>query len=201
MARISLNPPRTPFYRLAGWYSRRKYGVMLDPGKALGHQPAALRAYTRLELSAMRWRRADRQLKDLAVMTAAVQIGCSWCLDFGQWELRSHGISAEKVRAVPGWRDSALFTELERLVMEYAEAMTATPPRVTDELTARLSAHLDEAQLVELTAMVALENLRSRMNTAFGLTGQGFAERCEVPAAVSARRAEGPAGSAAKMRL
>ena len=197
MARISLDPPRTPFYRLAGWYSRRKFGLVLDPGKALAHQPAVLRAYTRLELSATRWRRADRQLKDLAVMAASVQVGCSWCLDFGQWELRSHGVPAEKVRDVPTWRESSAFTGLERLVMEYAEAMSATPPLVTDELTARLLAHLDEAQLVEITAMVALENLRSRINTAFGLTGQGFADRCEVPAAQSASRARGSAGAAA----
>jgi len=193
MARISLDPPRTPFFRLAGWYSRHRYGLVLDPGKALAHQPAVLRAYTRLELSALRWRRADRQLKDLAVGAAAVQIGCSWCMDFGQWELRSHGVAAEKIRAVPGWRESGAFTELERLVMEYAEAMTATPPRVTDELTARLLAHLDEAQLVEITAMIALENLRSRINTAFGLTSQGFADRCEVPAGP----ARGPADAAA----
>jgi AhpD family alkylhydroperoxidase len=181
MARISLRPPRTLTYRLAEWYSRRKFGVMLDPGKALGHHTGVLRAYARHEMAAVRWRRADRNLKDLAVMAAAARIGCSWCLDFGQWELRMHGIAGEKIHAVTHWRDSALFTDAERLALEYAEAMSATPPEVTDDLVARLRAHLDDGQLVELTAMIALENLRSRLNTAFGLTGQGFSDRCDVP--------------------
>jgi alkylhydroperoxidase family enzyme len=59
--------------------------------------------------------------------------------------------------------------------------MTETQPAVTDELAARLIARLGEPAYVELTAMVAVENLRSRMNSAFGLTGQGFADRCAVP--------------------
>ena len=76
-----------------------------------------------------------------------------------------------------------MFTQLERLVMLYAEAMTATPPLVTDDLVARLRRHLDEAQLVELTAIIAVENLRSRMNAALGLTAQGFRDQYELPAA------------------
>lgn len=66
--------------------------------------------------------------------------------------------------------------------MAYAEAMTATPPEVTDEMVAELRTELSEAELVELTATVALENLRNRNNAALGLTGQGFEDRCEVPA-------------------
>ena len=87
---------------------------------------------------------------------------------------------AEKIRAVPHWRDSGAFTELERLVLEYAEAMTATPPSVTDEMAERLRGHLGEPQLVELTAIVAVENLRSRINAALGLTAQGFKDQCEI---------------------
>ncbi len=89
---------------------------------------------------------------------------------------------AEKIRAVPQWHDSEVFTELERLVMLYAEAMTATPPLVTDDQVARLRGHLDEAQLVELTAIIAVENLRSRINAALGLTAQGVRDRLERPA-------------------
>jgi len=102
-----------------------------------------------------------------------------------------HGIPREKIEAVPHWRDSEVFSPLERLVMEYAEAMTATPPTVDDELVQRLRAHLDEAQLVELTAIICLENVRSRFNSAFGLTGRGFKDHC--PMIGSARHAHGPA--------
>jgi hypothetical protein len=63
--------------------------------------------------------------------------------------------------------------------MEYAEALTATPPTVDDELVRRLRSHLSEAQFVELTAIICLENLRSRRNIAFGVTSQGFRARCD----------------------
>src|SRR5215207_5150098 len=86
------------------------------------------------------------------------------------------------MREVPRWRDSDVFTDLERQVMAYAEAVTATPTAVTDEMVAGLRRRLDDAELVELTMMVAVENIRSRFNSALGLTSQGFKDRCEVPA-------------------
>jgi alkylhydroperoxidase family enzyme len=186
MARISLDPPKTLSYRIGTRFARRRYGVMLDPGAALGHNMKVGRSYALFELGVERWRALDLGLKDLAVMATAASIGCAWCMDFGYWETTmKHKVPAEKIRAVPNWRDSDVFTELERLVLEYAEAMTDTPPSVTDEMVARLSTQLSEAELVELTAMVAVENLRSRINSALGLTAQGFKDRCEIPAAGS----------------
>lgn len=181
MARISLEPPKTLGYRVGAWFSRRRYGVMLDPVAAMAHNMAVGRSYGLFELQVQRWRKLDRGLKDLAVMAAASQIGCAWCLDFGYWEATmNHDVPAAKIRAVPAWRDSDSFTDLERLVLQYAEAMTSTPPSVTDEMVERLSTHLSEAELVELTAIVAVENLRSRINSALGLTAQGFKDRCEL---------------------
>ena len=117
-----------------------------------------------------RWHSLDHTLKDLAVTAAAALIGCARCMDFGYWEATTnHDVPAE-ISAAPQQQDSGLFSELELLVVDYAEAMTATPPRVTDEMVARLRGHLSEAQLVELTAIVAVENLRSRINRALGLT-------------------------------
>ncbi|WP_344121336.1 carboxymuconolactone decarboxylase family protein [Streptomyces blastmyceticus] len=127
------------------------------------------------------WKALDPQLKALAVMASAASIGCSWCMDFGYWENHRHGMAPEKLRDVPRWRESEVYTPLERDVMEYAEAMSATPPTVTDELVERLREHLDDAALVELTAMVAVDNLRSRTNAALGLTSQGFRDTCEIP--------------------
>jgi AhpD family alkylhydroperoxidase len=198
MARISLNPPRTLASRLAARYTRRRYGTTLEPAAAVSHNMQVARTYALMELQVERWRSLDTGLKDLAVLAAAAAIGCSWCLDFGYWEATMrHHVPAEKIRAVPGWRDrsgpdTSVFTELELLVLEYAEAMTQTPPAVTDEMVARLSRHLNEAQLVELTAIVAVENLRSRINAAFGLTAQGFKDRCELAAP---RTSESPASA------
>ena len=115
-------------------------------------------------------------------MAAAVTVGCSWCVDFGYWIATSRGTEPAKLRAVPTWRDSDLYSDLERQVMAYAEAASRTPPEVTDEMVAALRAHLDDAALVELTMMIAVENQRSRFNSALGLTSQGFRDRCEIPA-------------------
>ena len=197
MARISLDPPRTLSYRLASRFSRRRYGAVLDPVAAVGHNAKVGLAYGLFELQVERWRALDQGLKDLAVMMAAATIGCSWCMDFGYWEsTMKHDVPAEKIRAVPQWRDSGAFTALERLVLEYAEAMTQTPPGVTDEMVQRLSGHLSQPQLVELTAIVAVENLRSRINAALGLTAQGFKDRCEIPAGAGVA-ADGAVGDSA----
>ncbi|WP_327283815.1 MULTISPECIES: carboxymuconolactone decarboxylase family protein [unclassified Streptomyces] len=182
MSRISLSPPRTLLMRIGARYSRRRYGKVLDPGRAYGHNGRVLFAYVRLERRAAKWNALDAGLKHLAVMAAAARINCSWCMDFGYWEGLERGLSAQKIERVPRWREHReAFSELELLVMEYAEAMTETEPVVTDELAADLIARLGEAAFVELTAMVALENLRSRANRAFGLTSQGFSEACEIP--------------------
>ncbi|MEU0391544.1 carboxymuconolactone decarboxylase family protein [Streptomyces sp. NPDC006208] len=181
MARISLTPPRSLFLRFTEWYSKRSYGEVLDPVRALAHNPRVMRSDLRFEMSVARWNRLDEELKTLAVMATAASIGCSWCMDFGHWESRRQGMDARKVQDVPVWRESDAYSPLERDVMEYAEAMTANPPQVADELADRLVAALGEPAFVELTAMVAVENLRSRINSALGLTSQGFKDRCEIP--------------------
>jgi len=182
---ISLQPHRTLVYRLAEWYSRRSWGVVADPLAAMGHNPRVLMTDARFETSLKRWNKLDPTLKALAEMTSAVSIGCSWCVDFGYWNSTNEGVDQVKLRDVPRWRDSDVYTDLERQVMAYAEAMTTTPPSVTDEMVAGLQRELDDAELVELTMMVAVENVRSRFNSALGLTSQGFKDRCEIPAAAS----------------
>jgi alkylhydroperoxidase family enzyme len=84
------------------------------------------------------------------------------------------GADEEKIRQVPAWRESRLFSDLERAALEYAERVTVTGERVTDELWQRLRGHLSEAQMVELTAAVALENFRSKFNVPLGVEAQGF---------------------------
>ena len=84
------------------------------------------------------------------------------------------GASEDKIRQLPAWRDSALFSPLERDALDYAEKITITGEQVTDELFARLRSHFSEAQIVELTAAVALENFRSKFNPPLGIEAQGF---------------------------
>jgi alkylhydroperoxidase family enzyme len=79
-----------------------------------------------------------------------------------------------KVAELENWRASGLFSAEERVALDYAERMTITGQKVDDELFARLKAHYTEAQIVELTAAIALENFRSKFNPALGIESQGF---------------------------
>lgn len=90
----------------------------------------------------------------------------------------------EKVAEVLNWRDSKLFSPAERAALEYAERITYTDRQVDDALFAELKKHFTEAQIVELTAAIAMENFRSKFNPPLGIAAQGF---CVVPTA-SARR-------------
>src|SRR3954462_2659101 len=143
--RTPLAPPRTIVYRLAEWYSRRAYGVVAEPAAAMAHNPRVLLSDARFERTVAGWNRLGRTLKALAVMASAATIGCSWCMDFGYWESTRQGVAPAKLRDVPRWRDSDVSTDLERQVMAYAEAATATPPAVTDEMVAALRRRLDDA--------------------------------------------------------
>jgi alkylhydroperoxidase family enzyme len=180
MARIGFEHRRGPVVRMVEWVSRRKYRKVPDPVKVALHNRQVLLSTTLLETTAARWKALPQDLKALSVMVASAQIGCSWCMDFGYWEFHHQGVDPAKLHDVPRWRDSDVYTDLERAVMEYTEAMTATPPEVTDEQVERLRRDLTDEQLVELTAIAALENYRSRINAALGLTSQGYKEFCEL---------------------
>ena len=180
---------RVPLVRipgLLGWlvgvYSRRRFGQTLDSGLAIGHHRRALLAQALFERRVEKFDRLDPQLRALAVMATAMRVQCSWCVDFGYFAAHHQGLDLATVSAVAGWRGSAMFSPTQRRVLEFAEAATATPPQVTDDLAAALRAELGDAGLVELTFMVALENLRARFNSALGLASQGFSRDCPVPA-------------------
>jgi alkylhydroperoxidase family enzyme len=104
-------------------------------------------------------------------------------MDIGSAEAREAGVTEEQIRALHEYRDSDLFSELDRLAMDYAIAMTETPVEVSDELFSALQAHLDAAQLVELTYAIGWENWRARTNHAMGIEAAGFSEgaACAVP--------------------
>jgi alkylhydroperoxidase family enzyme len=180
MARISLDPPRSLSLRMGEWYSRRRFGAALDPALAMGHNRKVFRTYVRTEMSAQKWSAVPAGVKTLAVMSAAATVGCEWCMDFGYWIGMTEGIEPAKVHDMPRWRTSDVYTAAERAAIEYAEAMSTTPVTVTDTHVLALQDHFDTAQVVELTAMISLENQRARFNSALGLTSQGFADRCEI---------------------
>jgi AhpD family alkylhydroperoxidase len=164
-------------------YTRRAFGEIPDNLYVYWHHRRVLKAVLRFEQKVARWDRLDAGLKSYAQLASAGVIGCSWCLDFGYFMARNDGLDLAKVREVPRWRESEVFTPVERAVMAYAEAMSATPPTVTDGMVADLVDRLGTEAVVELTQMVALENMRSRFNSAAGLQSQGYSDVCELPLA------------------
>jgi AhpD family alkylhydroperoxidase len=181
LARVPLDDPHGLFGRLVAWYARRTYGDVPDNGLALLHNVPVLKAVLGFERRVDKWDRLDPDLKMLAQVASAAVIGCSWCLDFGYFAAHSKGLRVDKLKEVPRWRESGVFTPVERRVLEYAEAMSVTPLTVTDAMADALRADVGVDGFVELTMMVAVENERSRFNSALGLTSQGFADRCELP--------------------
>ena len=176
-ARIDLvEKPTNPMVRYAFRESRKQAGVVMDPIKAFAHHPLLLAGYGGFELTAERAQATDLRLKDLGVIRAAMMAGCEWCLDFGSHEVKRSGISEDDLRDLPRYRESERFSELDKLVLDYATGISRTPVEVSDELVAGLRDHLDEKQLVELTTLIALENFRARFNWALGIGSQGFSE-------------------------
>jgi alkylhydroperoxidase family enzyme len=167
--------------------ANRMWGQIPDNAYVLWHNKPVMNGVFGFERKVAKWNSLDAHLKTYAVMASAGVIGCSWCMDFGYFMAREDGLDLAKVREVPRWRESEAFTGLERDVMAYAEAMTATPPTVTDEMVASLDEQLGHAAVVELTMMIAIENERSRFNSAMGLASQGFSDVCELPLAVPSK--------------
>lgn len=178
---------RIPRAELTGIYgaivklvSRKMLGDVAEPVEVAWHNRKVLNFSLALGRKSQKWDACDENLKSFAHMAVASLVGCSFCLDLGYFTAHNAGLDEAKAREVPRWRESAVFTPLEREVMEYAEAMTQTPPTITDELSARLLGQLGPAALVELTAFIALANMYSRTNTAFGIESQGFSAACEL---------------------
>ena len=117
------------------------------------------------------------RLRALASVRVSQIVDCAFCVDLNAALFLRDG-DASELADLPGWRDAARYTDTERLVLEYAEAMSATPPRVTDGLMSRLKAVFAPSAIVELTAVVAMQNMSARFNNALDARAHGF---CLLP--------------------
>ncbi len=159
-----------------------------EPVEILAHAPELLRGILAHQQAAAGANRVPTRLKHLASLKAATLTNCEYCIDLGSQVSRRSGLSDEVLLALPFYRTSPLFTELEKVVLDYAVGVTRSPVEVSDELFARLREQFDSAQLVELTHAIAMENLYGRFNHALGIGSAGFSEGmvCAVPVAVEA---------------
>ncbi len=177
--RIQPAPITGVFGAIVKRFSMKLLGEVPEPMGIYFHNRPVLRTFLAVSGKAQKWSACDENLKSFAHMAVAAQVGCSWCLDFGYFHAHNEGLDERKASQVPVWRTSEVFTPLERDVLEFAEAMTATPPTVTDDQFARLLEQLGEPAMVELTTQIALANLYTRSNVAMGIESQGFSTACE----------------------
>jgi AhpD family alkylhydroperoxidase len=166
--------------RLAARMSRKKFGEVPDLLGVVWHNRKVMRTIFATPRSTERWDLVDEDLKVYAHIVVTALIGCEFCLDLAYYKAHVEGLDEVKAREALRWRESDVFTPLERDVMAYAEAMTLTPPKVTDELSDRLLDELGPAAMVELGAFVAICNT-FRMNVAWGAESMGLSSVCDVP--------------------
>lgn len=176
---------RVPRAEMNGLYAgmlkvamRKKLGRVPTSAQVSWNNPRVFKDMMKLGRAVESWDRLDRNLSSLAVMATAAEIGCGFCLDLNYFKSHNRGLDDNKARQVPRWRESGVFTPIERRVMEYAEAMSQTPPTVTDEMSAALLADLGAPALVELTAKVAFMNASARTNVALGIDSEEYAAAC-----------------------
>ena len=160
-----------------------RFGKVPAPVEASWHSPDVALATFDLGGRAAGWDGVDESLKTFAHMAVSAQVGCGWCLDIAYFMAQNQDLDLEKASEVPRWRESEAFTPLERRVLDYTEAVTATPPTVTDEMSEALLEDLGPRGLVELTAYIGFANLATRNNVALGVESEGFSADCEVPLA------------------
>lgn len=155
----------------------------IEPAEVYGHLPGVLIGYGMFVSAADKQSNVEQRLKALAVVKAATLVHCEYCIDIASSAARKSGLSDAQLLALPLYGESDEFSELEKLVLDYAVAVSRTPVNVSDELFAALRAHFDERQLVELTSAIAIENLHARFNAALDIGSAGFTEGrvCAVP--------------------
>jgi alkylhydroperoxidase family enzyme len=159
-------------------FSARMFGQVPESLGVMWHHLPALKASMAFGRKLQKWDQCDENLKSFAHMAVASLVGCSWCLDFNYFMAHNQGLDVDKAGEIPRWRESTVFTPLEREVLEYAEAMSQTPPAVTDEMVASLLEPLGAAGLIELTSVIGFANLSTRSNVALGIESEGFAAAC-----------------------
>ncbi|AFJ34853.1 MULTISPECIES: carboxymuconolactone decarboxylase family protein [Mycobacterium] len=177
--------------KIAFFFTRRKLAQMtgletagmLEPLRMYAHIPRLLNAYGKLEQAESKLDVLSPRHRALAELKSATTVRCEYCIDLGSQIARQWGITDEELLGMANYRDAPCFSDVDKLILEYATAISRTPVEVRDELFEALRAHFDTAQLVGLTHVITLGNLRARFNIALDIGSSGFSgdRVCALP--------------------
>ena len=157
-------------------------GTGLEPVEIWAHQPKMMIGMGRFNQAIRKGKTVDERIRNLVELKGAQMIGCAYCVDLGSQICRNSGFSDEELLALPRYHASELFSDREKVALDYTVAVMRTPVEVTDELFAHLQEHFSDRQIVEITALLTLVNL-DRFNAAFGIGSAGFSDGmvCVLP--------------------
>ena len=171
--------------KLVYWFMRKgtkkltgreaAHGSGIEPVEVWANQPKMLTGMGKFQQAVRRGNTVDERIRYLVELKGAQMIGCEFCVDLGSQICRNSGFSDQELLALPRYRESDLFTERERVALDYAVGVMRTPVDVSDDLCARVREHFTEVQLVEMTALLTVVNL-DRFNAAFGIGSAGFSD-------------------------
>ncbi len=177
--------------KIAFFFTKRKLAKMagletaemLEPLRMYAHIPRLLSAYGRLEQAESKLDILSPRHRALAELKSATTVRCEYCIDLGSQIARGIGFTDEELLALADYRNASCFSDVEKLILEYATAISRTPVEVSDELFDALREHFDTAQLVGLTHIITLGNLRARFNIPLGIGATGFSggRVCALP--------------------
>lgn len=178
--------------RIAFFFTRRKLKqlagtdtpALLDPLRMYAYLPKVLNAYGRLEQAQSTLQNVlSPRHRALAELKAATTVRCEYCIDLGSQIARRWGITDDELLELADYRNATCFSDVDKLVLDYATAMSRTPVSVSDDLFDGLRAHFDDAALVGLTHIISLENLRARFNLALDIASSGASggQVCALP--------------------
>ena len=175
---------RFPWYvRLFFWNQKRRYGAILESARLWGRLP---KVFVPLALlyGALDRRSSplDPALRSLVTVRVSQINWCAFCVDLNSATLRKRGVASDKITALHDFQSSDLFSAGEKAALAYAEAVTYSNRQPSAEHFDALRRHFDEDAIVELTALVAFQNLSSKFNAALGVEPQGF---CVSPGAAA----------------
>ena len=151
------------------------HGNGIEPVEIWAYQPKMMNGMGKFQQAVRKGRTVDERIKYLVELKGAQMIGCEYCVDLSSQICRNSGFSDDELLALPRYRQSDLFTEREKLALDYTVGVMRTPVEVGDELFARMKEHFSDEQLVEITALLTVVNL-DRFNAAFGIGSAGFSE-------------------------
>jgi AhpD family alkylhydroperoxidase len=150
-------------------------GTGIEPVEVWAVRPKMLTGMGRFQGAVRKGRAVDHRLQNLIELKASAMIGCEYCVDLGSQICRNSGLSDEELLALPRYRGSDLFSDREKVALDYTAGVMRTPVDVSDELFARVKSHFSDEQIVEMTALLTVVNL-NRFNAAFGVGSAGFSE-------------------------